>query len=78
MIDSYGTRTVFQDKPDQILRHYYFVQPGDVGMKELSVMVDLSCQVRVIFLRGFEHHLRFLSIKCFLNSPLRAMPWSHW
>lgn len=51
------TRAVFQNQPDQILRDYDLVQSGDVWVDELSVVVDLSGEIRVAFVGGLEDDL---------------------
>jgi hypothetical protein len=44
------TRNVLQNQPYQRLGDYDLIQPCDMWMDELSVVVYLSSQVRIIFL----------------------------
>lgn len=44
------TRAVFHDHPDQILCYYHLVQPSNVRVHKLSVVVYLAREVGVIFL----------------------------
>lgn len=32
-----------------------------MGMKELTMVMDLTCQIRVLFTRGLEHDLDLLA-----------------
>ena len=51
------TGTVFEDQPDQVLRHNDFVESSDMGVYKLSVMVDFAGKVRIVFSCGFKDHL---------------------
>ncbi len=45
------TCAVFEDQPYQILGDNDLVEPGDVGVYELAVMMDLAREVRVSLVR---------------------------
>lgn len=51
------TGTVLHDHPDQILRHDNLVQPGDVRVHELAVVMYLAGEIGVILLGRLEHDL---------------------
>ena len=51
------TLAILQDKPDHGLGHNDLIKSGNVGMDELSVVVDLSCEIRVIFLGRLQDNL---------------------
>lgn len=41
-LPNYRTWTVFKHQPNQVLRHHNFVEPGDVRMDELAMVVNLA------------------------------------
>lgn len=51
------TRTVLQHKPDQRLCDDDFVQSCNMRVEELSMVVYFSCQVRIVFVGGFQNNL---------------------
>ncbi len=51
------TGTVFKYQPHQVLCHNDFVEPSDMRVYKLSVMVDFAGKVRIVFSRGFKNHL---------------------
>jgi len=55
------TGTVFQNEPDETLRYYNLVKPGDMGMKELPVVMYFAGEVCIFSVRGFQNHLSVTS-----------------
>ena len=55
------TGTVLQNQPYQRLRHDDLVQPGNMWVQELAVVVDLAREVVVVLLGRLEDHLVLLS-----------------
>ena len=51
------TGAVFEDEPDQTLGHNDLVEPSDMWVMELSMVMDLSSEVGVVPVRRFEDNL---------------------
>jgi hypothetical protein len=49
-------RTILQHQPHQRLRHNHFIQTRNMGMHELSMMVDFAGKVGVVLKGRFEYH----------------------
>src|SRR2546421_4339229 len=58
------TRAILQNKPNQIFRYNNLVEPCNMGMQKLPMMVNLPCKVRVIFVGRLEHNLAYPSAFC--------------
>jgi hypothetical protein len=52
-----ATRTILEDHPDHVLRHNNLIQPRDMRMYELTMVVDLAREVRVPLVGGLEDYL---------------------
>lgn len=73
------TGTVFQHQPHKVFCDYDFVQPRDMRVEELAMMVDLARQVGIILLGRLEHHLRVSrSVEYPFMFQLVFLPLSHW
>lgn len=79
------TSTIFQNKPNKVLRDYDFIQSRDMRMNKLSVMMDFSGEVRIILLGGLENDLivaQFTWLEdIYISKRWEAdnrIPWSHW
>lgn len=53
----YVTWTVFQNQPDQRFCDYHLIQARNVRMDELPMVMDLSCEVRILLLGRLEDNL---------------------
>lgn len=51
------TCTIFEDHPHQILRHNNFIQPRNVWVDKLSVVMDFAGQIGVGSIRRLQHNL---------------------
>lgn len=51
------TRAVLQHQPDEILRHNDLVQPRNMRVDKLAVMVYLAGEVRIVFVGRLEDDL---------------------
>jgi hypothetical protein len=74
------TWTVLEHQPDEVLRDYDLVQPRDVRVEELAMVVDLAGEVGIVLLRRLKHNLQ---VFCQSNVSLAYVvpwyaPWSHW
>jgi hypothetical protein len=65
LFPSRRTWAVLQDQPDERFRDYDLVQPRNVRVYELAVVVDLAREIGIVLLRGLEDDL------------LRVNPCSH-
>lgn len=54
-------RAVLQYQPDQSFRDYDLIQPCDVRVKELAVMVDFAGEIGVILFGRLENNLGAIS-----------------
>jgi hypothetical protein len=51
------TWTVLEHQPNEVLRDYDLMQPCNVRMEKLAMMVDLAGEVGVVLLGRLEHNL---------------------
>lgn len=58
------TWAILEYQPHKGFSHDDLVQAGDVGMYELSVVVDFASEVRVVLVGRFEDNLR-KNVSCF-------------
>lgn len=74
------TWTVLEHQPDEVLCDYDLVQPCDVRVEELAMVVDLAGKVGVVLLRRLKHNL-YVSRQSSLSLTYAVSsyaPWSHW
>jgi hypothetical protein len=71
------TWTVLQHEPDQIFGHDNLVEPGNVRVEELAMVVDFAGKVGVFLAGRLEHDLP--QLVAMQRDTLRdTAPWSHW
>lgn len=67
----------FESQPYLLFSHDYLVESCDMRVDELTVVVDLSCKVRIVFGGGFEDDFRAVreSMSREIDLSERALPY---